>query len=1088
MRKVLYLFLFLGLNLLWISAGPAEAADSEIELKPMSPARLKVEPGKVVTLSLVVINHSGVPKNFAEELDLPSDWQEVIPTTSFQLGAYDQEVRLISLVVPANAPAGSYRIGYSLTSQDGRRTTYQTAIEVEVIAISSLESLIEEKPRMVMAGDQYTVKVRYINRGNFRINLGFEVKSTPAYPMEFTPAEMTLEPGASELLTVTVKTEATLAKTIKHVLNVKAIDRKSAATGRSDTILTDVIPSIAGDYGFYHRIPSQLKIITGGEGREGDAAINSGLQLEFSGSGSLDEQGKHKVNLSFLTANPYGQNFNQYTPDFDFRYSGELFDLNAGNRGMVLSPLTKHWSGYDNFKLDFHPRRHSLGLINPGQDEAGFYYGYRFADWLGMRANYFRADEGPTQEDLYSIEAEIKPLTNTILQLEYASSGERERESDAYRVNLRGFAKNYFHYSLEKNLAAPDFFGAYQDLESTNGTFSFLLFDKLQTSFTYQNYRNNLDLDPAKDVARDEQTYLTNVSYYLTPKTAILLSLRDMRKIDQLASPEYDNEERLVKLGFQHQFPRWRFQAFAGTGEYVENLDAGAVTDFKTYNLNLSYTPNSRQTYLFFVNSGDENYALIPNTNNAVGVKANLYLMENYDLNLEYQKRDFLLDSSSQDYLALDFTYTRNRFSLTLKASQIVEEEIYSNRIWSLFSAYSLPYNIPVSKRKEVSVVKGKVFNGETSERAPLSNVVVKANGITVVTNEAGEFIFAALLPGTYWISLDQSQAGLNLTSLERLPLMVEVKKGETIELEIGLVPAAEVRGKAVMLIPEGTGAGNDLYVSSDNVYALGKTENSADEQLSPNSGLGPGESQQTKVLANTLIEFTNGKDTFRQVTNSKGEFSFPGMRPGQWMIKAYDNSLPAHYFFEIAEAPLDLKPGAVVEFTFKAIPQIRSIQIVEEGSLGPGGKVVSTDRLLDLDELFVVEYYSSAKSLGSPWASLEEAGVLQKNYLYHDRYFTDVIYIVKKGETLSDIANKFKVPLQRIIDLNYLGATGEVKVNSVLIVPIPVEFIHVVGPNETLAEIAGKHGTTVEILIDLNSISESEQLKTGQPLVLPGR
>lgn len=1087
MKKVLCLLTFLLIFLVGLNS--VEADDSEIELKPMSPARIKVEPGKVVTLSLVVINHSGTERNFSEELDLPSDWQVIIPTTSFRLGAYDQQVRLISLVVPANSPAGSYRIGYSLTSQDGRRNIYQTAIDIEVIAISTLESLIEEKPRIVIAGDEYTVKVRYMNKGNSRINLGFELKNIPDYPVEFTPAEMTLEPGASEVLTVTVKTDETLSKAIRHVLIVKAIDKKSLVTGRSDTILSEVIPTIAGEYGFYHRIPSQFKILAGGEGQERDASINSGLQLEFSGSGSIDEQGKQRVDLSFLTSNPFGEDFYQNTPDFEFRYANDLLDFNAGNRDMVLSTLTKRWSGYDNIKLNFHPNKHSIGLINPGKDEAGFYYGYQFADWLGMKANYLRADDGLTHEDLYSLQAEIKPLTNTNLHLEFASGDEQERDSDAYRVNLRGFTKNYFHYSLEKTLAAPDFFGAYNDLESTNGTFSFLIYDKLQTSFTYHNYRNNLDLDPAKDVARDEQTYLTNLSYYLTPQTAILLSLREARKIDRLAPPEYNNEERLAKLGFQHQFPIWRVQAFVGVGEYGDKLGAGNVIDFKTYNLNLNYTPNSRQTYLFFVNSGDENYALIPEINNAIGVKANLDLMKNYDLNLEYQKRNFLYDTSSgQDYLALDLTYTRNRFSLTLKASQLAEEEIYSSRIWSLLGAYLLPYNIPVSKRKEVSVVKGKVFNGENPERTPISNVVVKANGITVVTNEAGEFIFSALPPGAYWISIDESLAGLNLTAMEKLPLMVKVKKGETVELAIGMVSAAEVRGKAVMLTPERKEEENDLYVSKDNVYALGKEGKSSDEPLSHNSELSPDKTQKMKVLANTLIEFTNGEETFRQVTNGKGEFSFPGMRPGQWMIKAYDNSLPAHYFFEIAEAPLNLKPGEVLEFTFKAIPQIRSIQIVEEGSIGPGGKVVSTDRLLDLDELFVVEYYSSAKPSKAPWASLEEAGVLRRNYLNHDRYFTDIVYIVKKDETLTGIAVKFQVPLQRIIDLNYLGATGMVKANSVLIIPIPVEFIHVVEPNETLEEIAIKHSTTVEILTDLNSISESNQLKAGQPLVLPGR
>jgi len=253
----------------------------------------------------------------------------------------------------------------------------------------------------------------------------------------------------------------------------------------------------------------------------------------------------------------------------------------------------------------------------------------------------------------------------------------------------------------------------------------------------------------------------------------------------------------------------------------------------------------------------------------------------------------------------------------------------------------------------------------------------------------------------------------------------------------------------------------------------------------SPDTRLHPDETKES-VPANALIELSNGKEVLRQVTGANGEFSFSGLRPGEWMLKAYDDSLPAHYYFEIPEAQLELKPGAVQTFTFKAVPKIRPIQIVEEGTIGPEGAVVSTtDYLPVLDDLFAAEYYFPEPS-GPPRDLLERADLLRKDYLYHGQYYTDTVYIVKKGDTLTGIADKFKVPLQRIIDLNYLGTTGMVEVDSVLIIPVPVEYIYVAGPNETLEEIAKKHGTTVEILADLNNITESDRLETGQSLVLP--
>ena len=47
-----------------------------------------------------------------------------------------------------------------------------------------------------------------------------------------------------------------------------------------------------------------------------------------------------------------------------------------------------------------------------------------------------------------------------------------------------------------KNSAAPDFSGAYRDLESSSGSFSFSVCNALQGSFFYHKYRSNLEPQP----------------------------------------------------------------------------------------------------------------------------------------------------------------------------------------------------------------------------------------------------------------------------------------------------------------------------------------------------------------------------------------------------------------------------------------------------------------------------------------------------------------------------------------------------------------------------------------------------------------
>jgi hypothetical protein len=1073
MKRFICLLVVLAIGALFFwGLASAEEDKPNIEIKPMYPEHLTIDPGKVVTVSLVVVNHTNSEIDFLEELKLPSDWQVIIPAAPFRLNAYDQQVRLISLFVPANCAAGAYQVGYSIASQDPQRYTYTATINVSVSTVSTIKSFLEEKPQTVIAGEQYTVKLRYLNQGNSQVGLAFTVTSTPDYRLEFVPAEMSLRPSESQILTIMVQTDPKLVTGIKHVLNVKAIDKKTLLTYSNNTILSDIIPRIAGDYGFYHRIPSQLKIISGWEREANPDATNPGLQMEFTGSGSIDEYGKEQVRWHFLTPNVIGPDFNQNIPNYQFSFSNDWLDLDAGDRSMALSPLTKRWGEEDNFRLNFHAGNSSFGVINPDKNERGIYYGYQLNPWFGMRMNYLDSVDRLSDQEMYSVQAELKPLTNTSLNLEYGRDGEADDDSSAYRINWRGYSRNSFSYSLENIHAAPDFFGNYNDLDSTNGIISFLLGKKLQASLFYHTFRNNLELDPSQATAHDETAFNANFSYNVSRKTLLLFSMRDFQRKDRLWPSEYDNEQQSARIGWQHQFSKWRVLAYVGGGAYQDKLGDDEPIDFTTYSLNLNYAPTANQTYLLYANLGDKNYNLIPDVNNTIGAAARLRFMKNYDFGLEYQKRNFYEDlAAGQDYLSFDLSYTLAPFSIKLKGYQISDAD-FSDFNGSFLVTYTLPYNIPVSKRTELSAIKGRVFNAEMPGDMPISNVIIKANGIIAATNELGEFIIASPPPGLYSITIDKSRIGLDLVTVERLPLVVEVKKGETTAVKIGMVSAAKIAGKAVLAAADPQDAANGLF-------ATGRGQDSPAVQANRDE-------PSLRALANALIEFSDGQETFRQVTNGNGEFSFEGMRPGRWSLKAYNDSLPAHYYFETAQLELDLKPGEVKEIVFKAIPQIRTIQIVEEGEIGP--PVAAPGTPPGPDSLPGAEHYSSAEAARSSRASLEKTGLLPKKYLYHDQFFTDIIYIVKPGETLFYIADKFQVPLQRLIDLNYLGATGTVKANSVLIIPVPVEFIHTVKPDETLETIAKKYGTTVAVLADLNGLGANQQPEAGQTLVLPGR
>jgi LysM repeat protein len=99
---------------------------------------------------------------------------------------------------------------------------------------------------------------------------------------------------------------------------------------------------------------------------------------------------------------------------------------------------------------------------------------------------------------------------------------------------------------------------------------------------------------------------------------------------------------------------------------------------------------------------------------------------------------------------------------------------------------------------------------------------------------------------------------------------------------------------------------------------------------------------------------------------------------------------------------------------------------------------------------------------------------------------YKEIRYLIKKGDSLSSIVKKFASDLQMVAANNHLGKTGIIKMNTTLLIPVPVERFYTLKPKETLWRIAKRYGVTLAALKDLNGISDETKVKAGQELVLP--
>ncbi|MBI4494263.1 MAG: glucosaminidase domain-containing protein [Chloroflexi bacterium] len=94
--------------------------------------------------------------------------------------------------------------------------------------------------------------------------------------------------------------------------------------------------------------------------------------------------------------------------------------------------------------------------------------------------------------------------------------------------------------------------------------------------------------------------------------------------------------------------------------------------------------------------------------------------------------------------------------------------------------------------------------------------------------------------------------------------------------------------------------------------------------------------------------------------------------------------------------------------------------------------------------------------------------------------------YVVREGDTLRAIAQRFGVPTEVLVWSNDLPLPDVLKVGQRLLVPPASGLIHRVRPADTIRGIASLYHADVPAIIDTNKLSPPFALQLGQPLVVP--
>ncbi len=95
-------------------------------------------------------------------------------------------------------------------------------------------------------------------------------------------------------------------------------------------------------------------------------------------------------------------------------------------------------------------------------------------------------------------------------------------------------------------------------------------------------------------------------------------------------------------------------------------------------------------------------------------------------------------------------------------------------------------------------------------------------------------------------------------------------------------------------------------------------------------------------------------------------------------------------------------------------------------------------------------------------------------------------LYVVREGDTLSQIAEMFDVSAKTILWANDISSPSKIRPGDSLII-LPITGVrHVVKKGETLASVAKKYGGDVDDIMAYNQLASADDVHVGDTLVIP--
>jgi hypothetical protein len=873
------------------------AQSSIIALERVTPGPVSGTAGSTVTAVIRVTNKGSALVNLKPNIDTPSGWGVVLGNTEFPLAGGASDIWMMSVGVPARASAGSYTIRFGLGAES--KSPFRDSVLVVLKERRAVEIKLSNRPSYVIAGSAYTVEYLVRNKGNSTAAIAIDTKSGLARKITVTPATVTLAPGESRSLKVSVQMRKVGLRATEDVLEVTAahaLDR--SATSHVSSTITVVQP--AGYTEPRVIVPSVLKI-------RGTPDGETASPFEFSGGGPLRSTGD--VNISYLARGKTGQSSafgdrEEYWLDL----TSPRYSLRGGDNLYRLSPLLG--GGQPGFGGALEANAHGFNLGGYAQrfrfqdgtpSERGASVGWKDSTRAQFALNAIDRPNGSLAGRVAGLSGQVNPFSDMSVEFDFGRNLGGGRSGFARSIHLNGRAP--LQYDIGHVYGDSNFNGPARGITHSYGVLSGKPFGNLRVNVSGSDHKVMAApyVPESPELAFRDDSFRTAGAGIAWNDWLSLDYLNTQQQQGTIVEP-VDEQEQSLALRITRSFSFTNFFVSAEAGRVERGVDP-KQPHYTMYSAGSSFSWGA-QSFSFFgdlYSGGSINRGPVPFV--SLGGEANVRVTSLLRVSVTaFSSRT--RDGSPGGYSQVDSRVTQSfasGSSISIRMRRSAAGMSAARTVG--YIEYSLPIGIPSFHAAVRGRATGRVVDAETGKG--LVNALVRLGPQAAITDRDGRVYFSSLPQGEYRASLAQETTSSDKIFIGNPEVTIDTLNLEPVTFHLAVDRPATVKGTLREWVLAKKGIGNEADSLREENFVEGAT-----------------------------VALMSATDTLYRLTDFSGGFLFQEIPKGEWAIKVVTDPPPGKRFDPV-ETKLQLRSGGAADVLLRLIPQQRTIRMI-------GGDVTS--------------------------------------------------------------------------------------------------------------------------------------------------